>query len=239
MIRDRRRFFSPSAQAQRIPSMAFAWWNRWGPLAGALGVVCFVVAIVIYGTGPSDTASDREIVDYFAKSSNQTKYVVAFYFFFAAFLLMLVFLASLRTVLVEAEGVPGRLTALAYAGGVASAVLLLAANAFFAAPAITAKDSDKFVLDPNTYRFINDTGYVFFVTGVMAAVLMVVATSLIALRTGVFPGWFAWIGFLVAVTLVVAFFFVPVFILWGWILVVSGFMLLSARRPPRPITTRP
>jgi magnesium-transporting ATPase (P-type) len=214
-----------------------AWWHRWGPLAGALGVVCFIVSIVMYGNGPHD--DDRQIVAYFEKGSNQTKYIVAFYFFFAAFLLMLVFLSSLRAVLVEAEGAPGRLTALAFAGGLASAVLLLAANALFAAPAITEKDSKKFVLDPNTYRFINDTGYVFFITGVMAAVLMVVATSLIALRTGVFPRWFAWIGFLVAVTLVVAFFFVPVFILWGWILVTSGYMLLSARQPARPITTGP
>jgi hypothetical protein len=217
--------------------MTFAWWNRWGPLAGPLGVVCFVIAIVIYGTGPGD--DNREIVDYFAKSSNQTKFIVAFYFFFAAFLLMLAFLSSLRAMLVEAEGAPGRLTALAYAGGVASAVLLLAANAFFAAPAITARDSNKFVLDPNTYRFVNDTGYVFLITGVMAAVLMVVPTSVIALRTGVFPRWFAWIGFLAAVTLVVAFFFVPVFILWGWILVASGYMLLSVRRAPRPLTRAP
>jgi Domain of unknown function (DUF4386) len=217
--------------------MTFRWWDRWGPLAGALGVVCFVVAIVMYGNGPKD--DDQAIVAYFAKSSHQTKYLVAFYFFFAAFLLMLAFLTSLRALLVEAEGAPGRLTALAFAGGVASAVLLLAANAFFAAPAITAKDTSKFKLDPNTYRFINDTGYVFFVTGVMAAVLMVVATSVIALRTGVFPRWFAWVGFVAALTFLVAFFFVPVFVLWGWILVASGYMLLSERRTARPITTAP
>src|SRR2546423_920219 len=208
--------------------MTFRWWDRWGPLAGALGVICFIVAIVMYGTGPGD--NDTEIVDYFSKGSNQTKYIVAFYFFLAAFFLMLAFLTSLRAVLIEAEGAPGRLTALAWGGGAARAVPPRAPTAFSAAPAITAKDSDKFKLDPNTYRFINDTGYVFFVTGVMAAVLMVFATSVIALRTGVFPRWFAWIGFLVAITLVVAFFFVPVFILWGWILVASGYMLLSARR---------
>jgi len=208
-----------------------AWWSRWSPLAGALGVVCFIVAIAMYGTGPSSSDSDVQVISYFAKSSNQTKYLVAFYFFFAAFLLMLVFLASLRAVFVGVEGVLGWLTVLVYAGGVASAVLLLAANAFLAAPAITAKDTDRFVLNPNTFRFLNDTGYVFLVTGVMAAVLLVVATSLVALQTGVFPRWFAWIGFVVALTLLLAFFFVPVFILWGWILVVSAFMLLSARRP--------
>jgi hypothetical protein len=52
----------------------------------------------------------------------------------------------------------------------------------------------------------------------------------------VFPRWFAWLGFVVALTLLLAFFFVPVFILWGWILVLSAFMLLSARRSPRPLT---
>src|SRR5438105_13969247 len=136
--------------------MTLRWLDRWGPLAGALGVMSFVVGIVLYGNGPKD--DDQKIVAYFAKDSHQTKYLVAFYFFFAAFLLMLVFLSSLRAVLVEAEGAPGRLTALAYAGGVASAVLLLAANAFFAAPAITARASKKFVPDPNTYPFVNDTG---------------------------------------------------------------------------------
>ena len=132
--------------------MTFRWLDRWGPLAGALGVMSFVIAILLYGNGPKD--DDQKIVAYFAKDAHQTKYLVAFYFFFAAFLLMLVFLTALRALLIEAEGEPGRLTALAFAGGVASAVLLLAANAFFAAPAITAKDSDKFKLDPNTYRFI-------------------------------------------------------------------------------------
>ena len=212
--------------------MTFRWLDRWGPLAGALGVMSFVIAILLYGNGPKD--DDQKIVAYFAKDSHQTKFLVAFYFFFAAFLLMLVFLTALRALLIEAEGEPGRLTALAYAGGVASAVLLLAANAFFAAPAITAKDSDKFKLDPNTYRFINDTGYVFFITGVMAAVLMVAATSVIALKTGVFPRWFAWVGFVVAATFLVAFFFVPIFVLWGWILVASGYMLLSTRRTAPP-----
>lgn len=141
----------------------------------------------MYVTGPSD--NDREIVDYFAKSSNQTKHIVAFYFFFAAFLLMLAFLASLRAVLVEAEGAPGRLTALVDAGGVASAVFLLAANASFAAPAITAEASDKLVLNPNTYRFINDTGYVFFITGVMSAVLVVVGDVGDRAAFGAGPSW--------------------------------------------------
>ena len=60
--------------------MTFRWLDRWGPLAGALGVMCFVVGIVLYGNGPKD--DDQKIVAYFAKDSHQTKYLVAFYFFF-------------------------------------------------------------------------------------------------------------------------------------------------------------
>jgi len=62
----------------------------------------------------------------------------------------------------------------------------------------------------------------------------VAATSVIALKTGVFPRWFAWVGFVVGATFLVAFFFVPIFVLWGWILVASGYMLLSTRRTAPP-----
>ena len=34
--------------------MTFRWFDRWGPLAGPLGVMSFVVAILLYGNGPKD-----------------------------------------------------------------------------------------------------------------------------------------------------------------------------------------
>ncbi len=55
----------------------------------------------------------------------------------------------------------------------------------------------------------------------MVAIVLVAATSVLALRTGIFPRWFGWIGIAAAVTFAVAFIFIPVFIFFGWILVAS------------------
>ncbi len=217
--------------------MAFRWWDRWGALSGVLSVILFLVFLIVFAGGPDD--NDAKIVAYYAKDSNQTKQIVGFLFFFACLLLLLLFLAYLRGVLIRAEGEPGRLTALAYGGGVTTTVLLMVANALFVGTAITADDAgSKFKLDPNSYRLLNDTGYAVFISGVMSAIVLVAATSVLALRTGVFPRWFGWVGIAAAVTFVVAFAFIPVFVFFGWILVASGLLvwwLPRARSTAAPV----
>jgi hypothetical protein len=54
-----------------------------------------------------------------------------------------------------------------------------------------------------------------------------------ALRTGLLPRWFAWVGVIVGVICLFAIFFIPAFVYWAWILVAS---LLSLR--PRADTSR-
>ena len=207
--------------------MAYRQWERWAPIAGVLAVVCFAVALIVYGGSPDSGATDQKITSYFADSSHQKQVIVGFFFLFAALLLLLVFLTGLRGRLVAAEGEGGRLSALAFGGGVASAVLLMAANATGAAPAIAVNDTGRFALDPNTYRLFNDLSYLLIISGVMTAIALVATTSYLALRTGaVFPRWFAWVGYYVALTFVVAVFFIPLLILWLWILIASLLMLL-------------
>jgi hypothetical protein len=59
--------------------------------------------------------------------------------------------------------------------------------------------------------------------------MMVVATSLVALGSGAFPAWFGWLGFLVAVALVLnILYFFGLFVWVGWVLLAS---ILSAARP--------
>jgi hypothetical protein len=82
---------------------------------------------------------------------------------------------------IRAEQERAMLAALAWAGGVACAVLVLAGNAVSWATAFTAMD-DKFTLDPNTRRLFEDAGFLLFVSGALAAILLVVAVSFAALR---------------------------------------------------------
>lgn len=121
------------------------------------------------------------------------------------------------------------LAALAWAGGVACAVLVLAGNAVSRATAFTALD-DNFRLDPNTRRLFEDTGYLLFVSGTLAAIVLVAAVSLAALRYGLLPRWLGWAGFPAAALLTLAIVLVGFLVFALWLLVVSA--AIGLRRSP-------
>src|SRR5712691_5768438 len=174
--------------------MTFRLWQRWSPLTGLLAVALWVIAFVIAANTPDTGGSDAKIADYFAKNSNQTRQIVGFLIFFVGIMFFVAFLAALRERLLLAEGTPGRATALAYGAGIASLVFFVVAIALFTSPGFAADDTDKFRLDPNTYRLLSDLGYEFWVAAVMVGALLVWATSAIALRSAVLPRWFGWVG---------------------------------------------
>jgi hypothetical protein len=112
----------------------------------------------------------------------------------AADLALLVFASGLRNRIAAAEPEPRPLAALAGAGAIASAALLLAGNAVSRATAFAAMSED-FVLDPNTRRLAEDAGLLLLASGAIAAMLLVIASSIAGLRHGVLPRSLAWAGF--------------------------------------------
>jgi hypothetical protein len=211
--------------------MAPSWLDRWSPLAGVLAVVCWVIAFLVSTSSPDSGDSDAEIAGFWTSHSHQVHDIVAFFVFLAGILFFLAFLAALRTRVLDAEGGSGRLTALGYGAGVATAVFLILGVAMWTSPAFTANDTGKFALEPNTYRLLNDLGYAVWVTGVIVAALLVWTTSAIALRSGLLPKWFAWLGVLAGILQLFAIFFIPFFIFLGWIVIVS--LLLVFRTAAR------
>jgi hypothetical protein len=201
-------------------------WERLAALAGVAFVVLYVAA---FGLGIEVGASDQEILDYYADSGNRAKEVVAFFLIAAAALAFLVFASSLRNAIARAERETGMLAALVLAGGTASAVLVLAGNAVSRATAFAAM-SDEFELDPNLRRLAEDAGFLLFVSGALAAIVLVVAVSLAALRHGVLPRWLGWTGFPAAALLTLAIAFIGFLVLALWVLAVSA--ALASRRVP-------
>jgi len=112
-------------------------------------------------------------------------------------------------------------------------VLWFLAVSMFSVFAVARNDTGKFSADPNTYRLIQDLGYMAWVGAVIVAALTVWATSLIALRTGLLPKWFAWAGVLAGILQLFAIFFIPAFIFWGWVIVASVLLTwrAAAARP--------
>jgi hypothetical protein len=209
--------------------------QRWAPLAGPIFVVLIVIAFFVSGSSPDSSDSNAKIVSFLADSSNQTANEVAFLLLVVAVLFLFVFYAVLRSRLVEAEGPPGHLGALAFGAGVASTVFLVTAIGTFVSPLFAADDAPRHLLDPGIYRVTQDLGYLLWVVSTVVGALTVWATSAIALRTGLLPRWFAWTGVVVGVICLFAVFFIPIFIFWLWILV-AGIVLTNR---PAPVATQP
>ena len=201
-------------------------WERWAALAGLVYVVLFVAA---FSLGIEVGRSDREILEHYADSSARAKEVVAFFLIAAAALVFVLFASGLRSAIARAEEGTRPLAALAWAGAVGYAVLTLAGNAVSRAPAFAAMEDD-FELDPDTRRLFEDAGLLLLASGAFAAILLVAAVSVAALRYGILPRWLGWIGFPLAALFVLAVAFLGFLALFVWVLAVSA--ALALRRPP-------
>jgi len=196
-------------------------WDRWAPLTGLLSVACSFVGVVFALNQPQDKDSNAKIVAYFAKHSHRVEGVVGFFVFLAGILLLLAFLAALRDRLLEAEGQPGRLSALAFGAGVASVPLWGVSMLLADAASFASNETSAFRIDPNSFRLFADTAYFAWVAAVIVSALVVWGTSVVALRTGVLPRWYARFGILAGVVQLFGFFFFPFFVWWLWIVVTA------------------
>jgi hypothetical protein len=193
-------------------------WERWAALAG-LGFVVLYVAAFALGIEVGD--SDTDIRTYYASSSHRTREIVAFFLIAGAALSFVIFAAGLRSLIARVEEQPQTRAAIAWAGSVACATLILAGDAVSRTPALASFD-DKFTLDPNMARLTNTMGFLLFAGATLAAILLVVPLSLSALRYGVLPRWLGWAGFPIAALLTLGIAFVGYLILALWVLLVSG-----------------
>ena len=106
-----------------------------------------------------------------------------------------------------------RLAGIVQAGGVATATMLFGLAAPTAAGALQAQNEDRGP-SPAAADALSTLGDGFFIGAEVAAIVLVAATALAVLRTGVFPRWVAWVSLVLAVWLVIG----PI----GWIALLIG-----------------
>ena len=106
--------------------------------------------------------------------------------------------------------------------GATAAALLLVAAALFGATSMAVQFSSRFSVDVNLARFALSTGYIAAFASVLVNCLVVIATSIVALRTPVLPSWFAWAGFaVVPLAIVESMLLFPIFLIPLWVLLTS------------------
>jgi hypothetical protein len=172
--------------------MAEERWERLGAATGIVFVVLAFASFIIGGELPKPGDSAEQVVTYYTSDSDMILW--SGWLWGLAGIAFLWFLGSLRSHLVRAEGDPGRLTSVMFAGGIAGGlvfsigVIISSALAFGIAQDAPAELTHAFS-DLATQLF-NGAAFAFFV--------FVAATSLISGRTKVFPAWLGWFGWLVA-----------------------------------------
>jgi len=195
-------------------------WERYAPLTGVLAIALWFVAfLIIEGIGdtPGEDATPQEYLTYFAEEEGSI-YGGTFVFALGS-IAFIWFVGSLRAALAGAEGVPGRVSGIAFAGGVGTFV-----EKNFAPEAAQA------------LWFAYDG---FFVAIGFTSLVLTLATGLVVLRTGVLPRWWGWITLLVSLTLLVypLVWLAIIFVFTAWV-VVTG-VLLYSRQASGPAATAP
>ena len=197
-----------------------------GALTGALFVVLVLVAFIpLGGNTPDGDASARKVVSFY--SDNDTREIFAAVVLALSAVPLLYFTAILRDRLRTALPDRSVIPAFALGGGVLAAGGFVTAATLHFALADYAGD-----IQPAAAQAINALDGDFFLPFTTGLGVLVLASSVGAIRAGILPKWLGWVG----VVLFVVFFTPAGFIAFGlsgiWIIV--GSILFYLRGAPAP-----
>ncbi|MGH3145821.1 MAG: hypothetical protein ACRDTR_08470 [Rubrobacter sp.] len=219
---------------------------RLGGICGLLFVLLMVPAYAVgYPDAPVSSSNAREALVYFGASPGNFVLFNGVFAVFSTFF-FLWFLGALHGVLRRAEGEGGGLSSAALAGGTAFIVLSCAGYATELLAPATLVRFDNYVPEAQgIFESLVLSSWLYHFCQVGAAV-MVSATSLVVLTTGIMPRWLALVG-LVAALLTLLHFLLPLIgAVAGlvWVALISALMLAggpgasssasSPRRHSRP-----
>jgi hypothetical protein len=204
-------------------------WERWSPVSGLVFATSFLALFfVFFGPGELPAGADASQIAAYYDGRGPAGFLFMYSLIGLSGAALIWFAGSLRASLRLMEPAPGRLSDVACGGGLAAGVLLVAGGTALLAPfAVTITTTQT--IDPSVYYLFDTMGFLAINLGLFGQAVQVVATSVVALRSGGLPVWFAWVGFLVAVALALnLLYFFGLFVWVAWVLLASG--LLWSRR---------
>ncbi|MBI4259164.1 MAG: hypothetical protein HY658_01235 [Actinobacteria bacterium] len=211
-------------------------WERAAAAGGLVFTILFVAGGLLFADQPGRDATAREFSSFLADAGNRNRTEVAALLWGLAGVSLLWFTGTLRAHLRLAEGGPGRISGVAFGGGVALAVLLLASGASFAAVPGSIDYYPRLQADAwSAATFFSLSFWLFSAAGVGAAVL-VAATSVLTFRAGAFPRWVGWAGFAVALASLFSLFGWPFLAVPAWLVVVSVLLVRAVGASTGPST---
>jgi hypothetical protein len=155
-------------------------WERIGAATGALSVLLFIVGFGILPTPPDEDAPATEIHAYYVDEQGGIQ--ASMVLLTGALFFFIWFLGSLRSALRAAEGGTGRVSSIAFAGGLVSAGALFTLITLIAGAAFRPDQTT-----PEVTTAINDLAVVSGAPGLAGLTALFAASAKVALRHGAFP----------------------------------------------------
>lgn len=187
-------------------------WERLAALGGVVTVALWVIGILIQESTdmPGDEPTGRDVLAWYNGEENAI--LAGGFVFMLGALFFLIFLGALRVRMLAAEGFPGFLTAIAFAGGLGAGLLLLMLPAADMAGALSNEE-----LTDDSALALNSLGDMFFIGAELTGALLLVTVGLLLLRTRFLPVWLGWASLVLALWMLIP----PI----GWAGLLLGFPL--------------
>ena len=199
-------------------------------VAGLLFAIFFAVALVLMRSQALVHAGDAELVEIFATGGELAGLIGGLYLAPFAGIMFLWFVAVIRDQVGERED---RFFATVFLGsGLIFVAMLFAAAAVASAPLVGARYLDQGAPTAAEIEGVRALSYtLLFAFATRAAAVFMLATATLGLKSGTFPRWFTWTGYLLGVMLLVAVAFLDwiILVLPAWVAVVSLFILRRER----------
>ncbi len=207
--------------------------NRWLAIAGILFAIAVVAGLFTAGAIDSSEA-DADMLKDSNDSGTQTFIVIGAYLMAFSGVMLLCFAARMRSFLGAAEGGRETLARLAQMGATVCAALFATGGIIIASVAgAIVFGSSPDVKGADVARFIPQIGFgIILIGGMFGAIVMIVSSSIIILRTRVLPAWYGYFGYFASFVLLFAVFFIPGIALAIWALI--GGILMLGRTEDKP-----
>jgi hypothetical protein len=200
-------------------------WERWSMLSGALAVPFWLAGIIIFSAKAKGSEGPKILASYHQHSDG---ILLGGFLWSLGIILFIWFLGSLRSHYLAAEGGSGRLTSLAFSGGVVAATLGLLIPGPDAAGALEKKH-----LDASAASALHELPDAFFIGAEYVLAVLFFASAILALRYAALPKWLGWLSLLIGIVLLIGpigwaalIFATPV-----WTLIVSFLLYMRAEQP--------
>jgi hypothetical protein len=199
-------------------------------VAGLVFAALFVASVVLLYPQPARGSSNAQIAAWYVHGRGRTLGIVGLYLVPFAGIAFLWFIAAVRHRIGAYED---RFFATVFlGGGLLFVAMLFAAAAAAGAPLAAVRFQNAPPPSPDVVVFARGLGYtLLYVYAVRAAGVFMIVSSTIGLRTGTLPRWLAFVGYAVALALLLSVSFSRGFVLIfpAWVALVSVELLRRAR----------